>query len=243
MAAFRGNRFNILFYDVAGVYYLKSHMIGYLTSHHSRKLNLLLQAVLSHLKSRHYVAGCKALGIIDKIVTGPFWMSLQDSSVSILEMSKVYTDMKMKFDEWGNDAQCLVDKEDVLFPDYTDMIEAVSVSLFEPSEEDGLVQELLQLLFKSFSQTIQRLLIDHLPDGQFHDVTDDAIIAETRSVPKTNVNPERDFAILDRLISKSQMLHKLLWSLFSYTLTIRLQHGYNLRHLRKGKDYCRQHER
>ena len=27
LAAFRGNRFNILFYYAAGVYYLKSHMI------------------------------------------------------------------------------------------------------------------------------------------------------------------------------------------------------------------------
>ena len=67
-----------------------------------------------------------------------------------------------------------------------------------------MVQELLQLIFKSFSLTMQRLLIDHLPGGEFFkfDVSDPMIIAETLSVPKTNVSPERDFAILDRLMSQ-----------------------------------------
>ena len=36
----------------------------------------------------------------------------------------------------------------------------------------------------------------------FHSVTDDRMIAETNSVPKTNISPERDFAILDGLMSE-----------------------------------------
>ena len=50
--------------------------------------------------------------------------------------------------------------------------------------------------------TIQRLLIDHLPGGEFHGVTDPSIVLETKSVPKTNVTPERNFAVLDRLLSE-----------------------------------------
>ncbi len=69
MAAFRGNRFNILFYDAAGVYYLKSYMIEYLTRHHGSDL---LKAVLVDLQSDYNIVGCKALGIIDKVVTGSF---------------------------------------------------------------------------------------------------------------------------------------------------------------------------
>ena len=49
-----------------------SHMEDYLKFHHG-PLNRLLQAVLSDLSVPKYIAGCKALGIIDKIVTGPLW--------------------------------------------------------------------------------------------------------------------------------------------------------------------------
>ena len=33
-----------------------------------------------------FIAGCRALGLIDKIVTGPLWRRLEESYVSVLEM-------------------------------------------------------------------------------------------------------------------------------------------------------------
>ena len=63
-----------------------------------------------------------------------------------------------------------------------------------------MTQELLQLLFGAFSNTTQRLLLDHLPGGMYNSVTDTVVVNETASVPTTNVAPERDFAILDRMI-------------------------------------------
>lgn len=39
LASFVGNRFNIIFYDAAGVFYLKSHMLDYLTNYHGMSLN------------------------------------------------------------------------------------------------------------------------------------------------------------------------------------------------------------
>ncbi len=117
-------------------------------------------------------------------------------------MSKTYTEMKAKFDKWGVDSRCLLENQATLFPDFMNTDDIVACSLFQPSENDGLVQELLQLLFKSFSLTIQRLPIDHLPGGKFYDVSDPNVMQETKSVPKTNVNPERDFSVLDRLMSQ-----------------------------------------
>ena len=76
----------------------------------------------------------------------------------------------------------------------------VADSLFAHTPEDSMVQELLQLLFKSFTLTVQRMLSDHLPGGEYYCVTDPQIIEETRSVPTTNLTPERDFAVLDRLM-------------------------------------------
>ena len=105
--------------------------------------------------------------------------------------------MKQKFDEWGNDSQGVIENQVFLFEDYTNTTDEVALHIFESSEEDSMVQEILQTLFKSISLTIQRLLID-----EFHGVTDPSIVLETKSVPKTNVTPERNFAVLDRLLSE-----------------------------------------
>ena len=80
--------------------------------------------------------------------------------------------------------------------------DTVAKKIFSSTLDDSLVQEISQLLFKEFAVATRRLITDHLPDGIFHSVTDDKMIGETSSVPKTNVSPERDFAILDRLMSE-----------------------------------------
>ena len=131
-------------------------------------------------------------------------------------MSNVYTRMK-KFDEWANDAESLLDGSDHLLAQH-EKSDEVSNVLFMSAENDTLVQELLQLLFKSFSATVQRLLMDHLPGGEFYEVKDTTVIEETKSVPVTNVSPERDFALLDRLLSqKPNATHIALESLLLYS--------------------------
>ena len=66
----------------------------------------------------------------------------------------------------------------------------VAACLFESMADDHMVQELLELIFKSFTLTVQRILIDHLPDSKFHSINDPKMIEETKSVPKTNVVSE-----------------------------------------------------
>ena len=124
------------------------------------------------------------------------------SSNSILDMSDIYSKMESKFEEWGQDALGVLQREQYLFDDGEIVNDDVTDSLFEPSSEDNTVQEILQLLFKSFTLTVQRLLSDHLPGGRYYSVTDAAVIKETRSVPTTNLAPERDFAVLDNLLSQ-----------------------------------------
>ena len=158
--------------------------------------------------------GCRALGIVDKLVTGPLWRYLSLSGTSVLNMSSIYTRMKEKFDKWADDAQSLLDGSDHLIPQH-EKSDEVSRVLFMSDDNDT---QLLQLLFKSFSATVQRLLGDHLPGGEFFEVEDALVIEETKSVPTTNVNPERDFAALDRLLSqKPNATHIALESLLLYS--------------------------
>ena len=170
-----------------------------MTSHGS--LNLFATSCLADLKVPQYLAGCRALGIIDKLITGPLWHHLQLTSTSILTMSEVYTSMKEKFEEWGEDAETIVEGYANFLPQH-EVNDDVYKALFMETENDAMVQELLQLLFKSFAATVQRLLIDHLPGGMYHSVTDSSVVEETSSVPTTNVSPECDFAMLDRLMSE-----------------------------------------
>ena len=200
LAAFRGNRFNILFYDAAGVYNLRLHMMHYLTTSHG-SLNLLLQSILSDLKVPQYVAACRALGIVDKIITGPLWRYLKSSTTSVLSVSDIYTRMNEKFTKWGENVEDVLEGGEHFLREYED-VDDVYKCLFIGTEQDSMVQEILQLLLTSFAVTVQQLLADHLPGGEFHSVTDTAIVDETKSVPPTNVSPERDFAILDRLMSE-----------------------------------------
>lgn len=139
-----------------------------------------------------YISGCRALGLIDKIITGPLWRKLEESSTSVLKMGSTYCEIKEKFDTWCDDACALIEGSAVCIPGTEIHKDDVWDTLIQSNSTDTMTQELLQLLFRTFSVTTQRLLIDHLPHGIHHDVTDDDIIEETASVPTTNVSPERD---------------------------------------------------
>ena len=65
---FRGNRFNILFSNAAGVYYLISKLKEFLQGNDT---NRLLKSVKSDINKHEYVAGCKALGLIAFLITVP----------------------------------------------------------------------------------------------------------------------------------------------------------------------------
>ena len=148
------------------------------------------------------MVGCRALGLVDKVVTGPLWRKLRESSLSVLDMGTVYCEMKESFDSWSKDASdviagvALLKSADSLHKD-----EVWSI-LTKSNENDLKTQEILQILFNAFSVTTQRLLIDHLPEGKHYSITDTVMINETASVPTTNVSPECDFAILDRLMQQ-----------------------------------------
>ena len=49
---------------------------------------------------------------------------------STLEMSEAYTKIKEKFDEWGDNSQCLVENQATLFPKFTNADDHVAQCLF-----------------------------------------------------------------------------------------------------------------
>ena len=57
LAQFVGNRFNILFYDSAGIFYLRTHIKKFIESAHGNNANLLLKSVLRDLKNPLFISG------------------------------------------------------------------------------------------------------------------------------------------------------------------------------------------
>ena len=88
LARFVGNWFNILFHNAGGVYFLRD----FITEFNDKAFgtpNRLHVAVREDIAVDIYSAASRALGIIDKLVTGPLWRKLADPSTSICEMSAV----------------------------------------------------------------------------------------------------------------------------------------------------------
>lgn len=88
LASFRGNRFNIIFFDAGILYYLKHAIHDYFTTGLSTG-NQLLKSVEADSKVNEYWAACRSLGLISKFITGPFWRLLE-SDTPILEMNNIW---------------------------------------------------------------------------------------------------------------------------------------------------------
>ena len=89
-------------------------LIRFIESVHGKEANRLLQAVLSDLKDPVNIAGCRALGLIDKVVTGPLWRKLVETSASVLQMSSVYSRVRTKFDVWSQDSYSILQGSEFL---------------------------------------------------------------------------------------------------------------------------------
>lgn len=69
IVSYRGSRFNILFYDAGATYYHRKHTNDFLSS--LPNTNNRLKGVAEDMSNVVNQAGIRALGIANKIITGP----------------------------------------------------------------------------------------------------------------------------------------------------------------------------
>ena len=70
------------------------------------------------MQVQELVAGCRALGIINKIITGPLWRVLESPDVNILEMNTYFNTLVTKLDLWCQGASPLLKDGAELHCDY-----------------------------------------------------------------------------------------------------------------------------
>ena len=80
LASFRGNRFNILFYAAGALYYI-SDAVDTFFGVVWQTLNQFLRAVVSDIEVPEYLAGCRALGLVNKVFTRLLWHVLEASDI------------------------------------------------------------------------------------------------------------------------------------------------------------------
>ena len=66
---------NLMYYFIMVVFFLYNHLKHFFEI--VKDKNKLLKAVYSDLQIKSYLCGCRALGLINKFVTGPLWRSLE----------------------------------------------------------------------------------------------------------------------------------------------------------------------
>ena len=144
---FHGNRFNVIFANGGRVYYLHQHIVNFLTNVLGTP-NRLLKSVLEDASNDLHVAGCKALGLISKHITGPLWRILE-SNLHILDLPKYYERLLTLASNY-KDPSGFMTGEDIPFPEVAITKDSVWIALVTVSIKcDQLAAQMLLSCFKS----------------------------------------------------------------------------------------------
>ena len=163
---FLGSRFNILFFNAAGVYYLAPHfvkLIGKVTG----SSNPLHTALLHDLQLPDYLAAIRALGLVDKVISGP-WMRLTDAPANILDMNPHYAHFVKQLGIWIRDPSPILNgTSGTVFPDQDINLQDDTIyqKLIQSTDHDDITKDLLTKILQGIHDDTTRQLADQLPGG------------------------------------------------------------------------------
>ena len=115
LARFKGNRFNIIFYNVGIMYYLQKNCKKFFNDVFEE--NRLLTAVHYDLNVTSFIASCRALGLIDTFLTGPLWRLLVQVK-NVLDLNNYYQRIEKLCLIISNDATEFLNGNVIYFHDF-----------------------------------------------------------------------------------------------------------------------------
>lgn len=149
MSTFYGHRINVLFSIAASVFYHAKHIKEFIELYFDDKQNNLVSCVANYVNNNVYLAGCRALGIIDKLCTGPLWRQIEESK-HILDLNNIWLNFFNFLDEFSKHSSDLL-RGKVIYPNYTIKDEVYNSLFMECEKEiDILTIEALQILCTIF---------------------------------------------------------------------------------------------
>ena len=201
---FKHNRFNVLFKDAAGVYFLKDKILMYFNTC-KEQINGMQASIVKDLQHPPFMHGCRALGLISELVTSPYMRKVESPKMTALGMNPYYQELVEKLETWGRDASPIIEGRECLFDADWDLCKGSYIlkELVKPSTNDEAVKNLLQDIFKSMSEKAKSLFSDHLSGGIYFNVTEPMKEA-SESCKANNICLERLMAQLDRNLRSVQ---------------------------------------
>ena len=198
ITSFKGNRFNIVFLLGGNVFFLADYITNCIQN--IKTPNKLLKCVLKDIENEYHLAGCRALGLLQKLITSPLWR-VTESKGHILDMNHTYKDLVDFFDKCAQDEDALLDFIHGTSPFSEHLVEHDEVleKLAKPSELDVQCAKLLQPVMLALKTYLEKAVKENLPGGQYWE-TDDNVKSVTQAAPRHNKAPERVFGILDYLV-------------------------------------------
>lgn len=196
LVPFRGNRFNILFYNSEVVFYLSDEIKEFFKEV-SIPSNRLQKAVNFDISENFHLAVLKALGLCSKVVTAPFWRVMEEKDSSLENTNNVYQKLLDFLERASEDSTDVMCGKDAPLPDLI-IKDSIYERLIKSDELDSVTVAVLQQIFSAWQSLIRKAVGEHLKGGSFTKLTEE-LMEETKSVPRHNKFPERVFAMLDAL--------------------------------------------
>ena len=156
---FLGNRFNILFINAAGLYYLFDHLVDFFNNIELE--NRLLVAVHWDHKVLAYKVGCRALGLIEKLIIGPLWGTMNKTKC-VLGMSKHYKNLLECFEKWEVNCNFFLNNEtfcDNSFVSHDECFESLRTPVSD--EVQRMTKKCLEIIFSGFP-VVSRMLHEYI---------------------------------------------------------------------------------
>ena len=200
LIAFEGNWFNIIFYNASAAFYHRTHIVNFI-EHSAPSQNPLLSAVAEDYRNKVYLAGVRALEIIGKLITEPYFRIVGDTG-SILDLNPHLHQLQISLQRFAQDASHLLDGEPVFDINLVPIDQSVVFeNLLESDDQEFqvLTQQALELVCSAMLLCLERQCEDQLPGGKYWSPSPD-LSAQAKSVPTSNITSERDFSVFDVLL-------------------------------------------
>ena len=104
---FEGNRFNIIFHNARNIYYHRDHTL-YFIQDAVPTVNCLLLAVAEDVHSKVFLAGVRALGLIGKFITGPYFKIVGETE-HILDLNDHLSKLQIALQQLSENAPPLLE--------------------------------------------------------------------------------------------------------------------------------------
>ena len=198
---FVGNRFHVMFKLAGSIYHLQEKLTEYLERWcPAVKLG---QALLADLKTKEARSQLQALGLLGKLVTGPWMTNVYSNKENIhhLEMTPLFKKVLESLHAYKSTPESVLTSMNDAFAKTLDLSDDVLVSLRKDTENKVELYKIVAAICEGFITVLQRQLKSYL-EGELSNPSEE-LLRETKSAPNHNMHAERVLAVADSVCRRA----------------------------------------